>query len=295
MVKKIVSGIYSITNTQNNKLYIGSSKNIEQRWRQHKNMLKGDRHHSAHLQNAWNKYGEDNFIFEIIEECNEDILIEREQYYIDLYSSADSLYGYNESEIAGRPSMTQEQREYYGKLASERFQGEGSWCNIYSESQIIKLIDDLKTGKYSYGQLSQKHNISYDIVASVAGHASWRYLTDGVDFPKANISTRKNVKLTEQDVIKIIGLLQDGYTNNEISELFNVNIHTISDIRNHKTWKEFTKDIEFIRSPRNKKYIGLKEQIVKTKLKTNLSNIKISRMFDVSPTFVDVAVREIYG
>lgn len=293
-MKEKVSGIYSITNIQNGKLYVGSSNNIERRWKEHKSMLNCNKHHSTHLQNAWNKYGETNFLFEIIEECNTNILLEREQYYIDLYASADDYFGYNESAVAGKPSMTQEQREYYGRLASDRLKGEGSWCNIYSENQIIKLIEDLKTGEYSYSQLSQKHNISYDIVASVAGHASWRYLTDGVDFPKANISTRKNVKLTEQDVLEIIGLLQDGYTNNEISELFNVNIHTISDIRNHKTWKEFTKDIEFIRSPRNKKYIGLKEQIVKTKLKTNLSNIKISRMFDVSPTFVDIAVREIY-
>ena len=293
MKKNKICGIYSITNITNGKIYVGSSNNIERRWREHKNMLKSKKHHSTHLQNAWDKYGEDNFLFEILEECNENILLKREQYYIDFYSSADCYYGYNQSEIAGRPSITQEQRDRCAQILSEKFKGEGSWCNIYSETQIINLIEDLKTGEYSYGQLSKKHNISYDIVASVAGHASWKYLTDGIEFPKGNKSTRENVKLTETDVVKIVELLQEGYTNNEIAEVFSVNVHTISDIRNHKTWKNFTQNISFTRSPRNKKYIGLKEQIIKTKLETNLSNIKISKIFDVSPTFVDVAVRQI--
>lgn len=210
---KNISGVYSITNIKNGKLYIGSSKHIHRRWREHKNLLNKNMHHSKHLQKAWNKYGEDNFIFEIVEECDEDLLITREQYYIDLYSSADNYYGYNISEVAGMPSMTQEQRERSAQIISQRLRGEGSWCNIYSEKQIISLIEDLKTGEYSYGQLSKKHNISYDIVASVAGHANWKYLTDGIEFPKANKSTRENVKLNESDVKEIINLILSGECN----------------------------------------------------------------------------------
>jgi group I intron endonuclease len=77
-------GIYRIKNLVNDKCYYGSSKNIEKRWRIHKNHLNGGKHHNIPLQRAWNKYGENNFSFEVIEECNETILLEREQHYLDL-------------------------------------------------------------------------------------------------------------------------------------------------------------------------------------------------------------------
>ena len=81
-------GIYKIENTKNNKCYIGCSKNIENRWKEHLYSLKKDSHHSIKLQNSWNKYGEKHFKFEIIEECDNDILFDREKYYIDKYNSA---------------------------------------------------------------------------------------------------------------------------------------------------------------------------------------------------------------
>jgi len=77
-------GIYKIKNLVNDKCYYGSSKNIEKRWRTHKNHLNSGKHHNIPLQRAWNKYGENNFSFEVVEECNETILLEREQHYLDL-------------------------------------------------------------------------------------------------------------------------------------------------------------------------------------------------------------------
>jgi group I intron endonuclease len=77
-------GIYRIKNLKNKKCYYGSSKNIEKRWRTHSNNLKNGKHHNIHLQRSWDKYGEDNFVFELVEECNETILLELEQKYLDL-------------------------------------------------------------------------------------------------------------------------------------------------------------------------------------------------------------------
>jgi len=77
-------GIYRIKNLKNKKCYYGSSKNIEKRWRTHLNNLKNGKHHNAHLQRSWDKYGEDNFVFELVEECGETILLELEQKYLDL-------------------------------------------------------------------------------------------------------------------------------------------------------------------------------------------------------------------
>lgn len=76
-------GIYRIKNLINGKCYYGSSKEIEKRWKTHLNQLRNKKHINCILQNAWNKYGEDNFIFEIVEECELEKLFEVEQKYID--------------------------------------------------------------------------------------------------------------------------------------------------------------------------------------------------------------------
>jgi group I intron endonuclease len=76
-------GIYRIKNKINEKCYYGSSKDIEKRWKTHINQLRNKKHINCILQNAWNKYGEENFIFEVIEECDIESLFDIEQGYID--------------------------------------------------------------------------------------------------------------------------------------------------------------------------------------------------------------------
>jgi len=76
-------GIYRIKNLVNNKCYYGSSKNIEKRCLRHKNELNKKTHINCVLQRAWDKYGEDNFLFEVVEECDSNILLEVEQKYLD--------------------------------------------------------------------------------------------------------------------------------------------------------------------------------------------------------------------
>lgn len=87
-------GIYKITNIVNNKCYIGQSNNVEKRIQQHKDMLNNNCH-NAHLQASYNKYGIENFTFELIEECPVSDLCKRERYWISFYRSNESEYGYN--------------------------------------------------------------------------------------------------------------------------------------------------------------------------------------------------------
>ena len=79
----IQSGIYKITNLINGKFYIGSSYNYYNRKREHLSKLRRNTHTNSKLQNAFNKYKEYAFYFCLIEECEREKLIEREQYYID--------------------------------------------------------------------------------------------------------------------------------------------------------------------------------------------------------------------
>jgi hypothetical protein len=79
-------GIYQIVNQVNDKSYIGLSRNIEKRWRQHKYGLNREtalQQGSRPLRSAFLKYGLIKFKFEIIEECSENDLLIREQYWID--------------------------------------------------------------------------------------------------------------------------------------------------------------------------------------------------------------------
>lgn len=84
ITKKLeVSGIYIITNIVNGKRYIGSSKNIRKRLWKHRSLLRHNKHENKHFQNAWNKYGEDKFVYSVLEQCTIDVLLDKEQYYID--------------------------------------------------------------------------------------------------------------------------------------------------------------------------------------------------------------------
>ena len=71
-------GIYAIKNIINDKIYIGSSKNLHKRIDDYKYNLRHNKHRNQYLQNAWNKYGEKSFEFNIIEECLEENLILKE-------------------------------------------------------------------------------------------------------------------------------------------------------------------------------------------------------------------------
>lgn len=95
MAYKIIMGIYCIENIINHKKYIGQSKNIKQRWHDHKKALNNNEHHNIHLQRAWNDYGEKAFNFYVVEECSFDELDEKENYYISLYNTMNKDFGYN--------------------------------------------------------------------------------------------------------------------------------------------------------------------------------------------------------
>lgn len=86
--------IYLIENKINHKKYIGKTIfSVEERWKQHKNDFNKERNKDRPLYKAFKKYGIENFIFSIIEECDLQILSEREMYWIKYYDSFHN--GYN--------------------------------------------------------------------------------------------------------------------------------------------------------------------------------------------------------
>lgn len=101
--------IYKITNLINNKVYIGSTKSWDVRFKAHLSKLNGNYHINKHLQSAWNKYDEKNFKFEIIREVSENILRRAEQFYINKYQSLNPKYGYNKAVVISNAWDNQEE------------------------------------------------------------------------------------------------------------------------------------------------------------------------------------------
>lgn len=91
------SGVYQITSLIDKKVYIGSSYNIEQRIKKHISALNNRKHINRYLQNCWNKYGKDNFIFETLEitGSKQKDLFEAEQKWINQKLSFDRRFGFN--------------------------------------------------------------------------------------------------------------------------------------------------------------------------------------------------------
>lgn len=133
-------GVYVIRNIENGKMYIGSTSNsFRKRWETHRKRLRENKHHSAHLQSSYNKYGKDCFEFQIIEVTSPDKARERESYYISLYNTLNPEFGYNTavvnidgttsvSEVTKAKLSTATKRMWKeGKLNNSSKLGKPSW------------------------------------------------------------------------------------------------------------------------------------------------------------------------
>lgn len=106
-------GIYALTNENNGKTYVGSSKNIVHRLNRHFRRLAAKTHCNTHLQAAYDLG--DDFDPQILEECSEEVLIEREQHWIDTLETRQQEKGYNRT-IAGRTVLSPEEYRRIGDL-----------------------------------------------------------------------------------------------------------------------------------------------------------------------------------
>jgi hypothetical protein len=138
-------GIYLIKNRLDNRVYIGSSNNIERRFRRHRTELKTGRHSNPFLSKAYQKYGKDAFDFIIIELCKQVNLIQRELYFIAKYRSLDPLFGYNLKSPVAHPSMVNKE---YSKILSKAKKGK-SPVNLFQIQELRrKQVDVYKNGKF---------------------------------------------------------------------------------------------------------------------------------------------------
>lgn len=127
------SGIYKILNKLNSKIYVGSAVNLNLRWSQHKSKLKLGDHPNKYLQASFNKNGIDSFEFVTIELCGRDILVEREQYWIDTLNACNREFGYNTRTVANS-NIGIKCSDATKRILSEKFKG-----RVYSAETRAKM------------------------------------------------------------------------------------------------------------------------------------------------------------
>lgn len=113
--------IYQIKNLVNNKIYIGSTQkeNSYARKSEHFSRLKSNTHNNKHLQSSFNKYGEENFLYEILEELTLPVdyiyIMNKELFYINNYNPEYNIARETKGGKLGR-IITKEQKEHLSKL-----------------------------------------------------------------------------------------------------------------------------------------------------------------------------------
>jgi group I intron endonuclease len=161
----MVCGIYRIINIKNTKCYIGKSTKIQKRRTGHFGDLKRNDHHNGHLQTAWNKYGEESFIFEVLEECPKEDLTERENFWVLHFRSNEREFGYNIEIPAESPIVSNETRS---KMRKNRI-------GRHLDEKTIKKLSERNTGKGNpfYGKKHTK-----EVIEKMANSKRGKHLTD---------------------------------------------------------------------------------------------------------------------
>lgn len=240
------SGIYQILNLENNHSYIGSTCNLDRRKRRHFTELNCNIHHSIYLQRAYIKYSKDKFEFKVLEYCDKEQLLEREQYYLDELNPE-----YNICKIAGNclgiiPSeeVKKKRGEGVSKYYGERNKISPS-INYLNKQRIIEdknkilqrdneIVELLKQG-VEQKEIASKFELSPSVITQIK-----KKYDIVIETNVRKGSNNSFAKLNEQQVIEIKIMLQNKIKQKDIANKFNVSLRTIKAIQSGQNWSHIT-------------------------------------------------------
>lgn len=143
-----IIGIYKIeSKTKPERIYIGSSSNITNRWKVHLRSLRSNKHHSIKMQRHFNKYGESDLLFSVLLGCDKGDLLRTEQYFLDSH-----ITYFNTSKVAGS-NLGIKHTDNARKNMSIAHLGQVAWNKGKKVSYIVWHKG--KTGVYSNEALKQ--------------------------------------------------------------------------------------------------------------------------------------------
>ena len=222
------SGIYCIYFNNNKniiKYYVGSaniagclskaSKGFWARWRLHLNSLEKKIHHSIALQRAYNKYGKENIQFKILEFCNSEKIVEREQYWIDF------LQGYKK----GYNCLPFARSSKGAKIILNR-----SGKKVYQFDIFGNLIAEYVTAREADRQTGFKYKLIHKCCVGKCifyKNYTWRFSKD--DFFKFKVVSKIDVSKKQVAQYDLQGNLINKYpTITEASKKTNITLSNIS-------------------------------------------------------------------
>ena len=167
LVLPACAGIYAITHVATGRRYIGSARRILYRCGKHRSQLRHNSHFSHHLQNAWNKYGEEAFTFEVLETCLDShvILLAREQHWID--SRTGEIFNSRlvaESTEGCKLNLSDEERERRSRVAKATF----SRCPRPPQTNFKLTADAIPSifVRYASGETLKAISVSFGLMTS---------------------------------------------------------------------------------------------------------------------------------
>lgn len=243
-------GIYKITNLINKKVYVGQTKeSFQKRYWMHCWKLKKGEHDNLYLQRAWNKYGEHNFVFEIIEILPQNIIDEREKFWIAYYREKTGCYSIQDG---GQPKnlvfyVSSESRKRQGDKNRERMIGKKlseetrkkmsesrtgkrikRKTEVITEDQARKIKELLVNGK-STKEIQLEINVPYRYINNILSNNAWSIIqvAGWDDFQ----SSRKRHKGPRTKTIKEIEEIKTFYKKyksyNKVGSLLGIDPKTV--------------------------------------------------------------------
>lgn len=227
------SGVYTITNTVNRKVYVGSAVHFGRRWSQHISMLRSGTHHSRHLQSAFTKHGETAFMFAPILSCAPEHVVMYEQILIDGMRAADRAHGYNAAPTAGSQLGHKHSDAARAKIRSKRA------TQVFSEEQ-----------RHAIGLRMRKQKLSPSHIEALRksrlgmGHTdATKALMSAAKRGKPTGRLPSNAKLTNAKVAEIRARCAVGESHKSISVHFGIDQSSVSLINNFKRWPKPRKEL----------------------------------------------------